>query len=137
MCPVCHEPMVTFELEGIELDRCVACAGTWLDAGELETSIARAGLAQERLDLALRAAGTSQRAQRRCPRCRRKLRRVTLCGDKNGTVEIDRCPRGHGLWLDAGELRTVVTLFTDGRAGAVARFLAEMHEHALTSGKGD
>ncbi len=28
--------MVAFELEGVEIDRCLACEGTWLDAGELE-----------------------------------------------------------------------------------------------------
>ena len=36
MCPHCHEAMVTLELDGIEVDRCFACNGTWLDEGELE-----------------------------------------------------------------------------------------------------
>ena len=36
MCPVCREPMVALQLEGVEIDHCLACRGTWLDAGELE-----------------------------------------------------------------------------------------------------
>ena len=37
MCPLCHEPLVAFELDGVEIDRCVDCGGVWLDAGELES----------------------------------------------------------------------------------------------------
>ena len=43
MCPVCRRPMVAFELEGVEIDRCVGCEGTWLDAGELEVIAETAG----------------------------------------------------------------------------------------------
>ena len=35
--------MVAFELEGVEIDRCVGCEGTWLDAGELEVIAETAG----------------------------------------------------------------------------------------------
>ena len=43
MCPLCNEPLVAFELDGIEIDRCVDCGGVWLDAGELELIAGRAG----------------------------------------------------------------------------------------------
>ena len=36
MCPDCGEPMVIYELGGVEADRCLRCGGTWLDGGELE-----------------------------------------------------------------------------------------------------
>ena len=35
-CMVCQEPMIVLELDDIEIDYCVICAGIWLDAGELE-----------------------------------------------------------------------------------------------------
>ena len=30
-CPKCRAPMIVFEHEGIELDYCVECSGTWFD----------------------------------------------------------------------------------------------------------
>jgi len=33
MCPACKEPLVVFELDGVEIDRCLRCGGTWLDDG--------------------------------------------------------------------------------------------------------
>ncbi len=40
---------------------------------------------------------------RTCPSCSTPLDVVTHEG-----VELDRCPQGHGIWLDRGELRAVV-----------------------------
>lgn len=40
---------------------------------------------------------------RTCPSCTATLDVVTHEG-----VEVDRCPEGHGIWLDKGELRAVV-----------------------------
>lgn len=133
MCPVCREPMAAFELEGVEIDRCVVCGGTWLDAGELEQIAEFAGAAPGPLSEALSAAGKGAHGQRRCPRCGKKLRVITL-GDHT-PVELDRCPRGHGLWLDAGEMRTVISSFAsdDGEDGAVARFFADLYRHDIAS----
>lgn len=35
-CPKCGMDLSHFELNGIELDRCVSCGGTWFDKGEIE-----------------------------------------------------------------------------------------------------
>ena len=48
-------------------------------------------------------------AQARCPRC----------GDRLTTrsqleVEIDECPKGHGIWLDAGELEKLTQRESSG-----------------------
>jgi Zn-finger nucleic acid-binding protein len=130
MCPVCGEPLVAFELEGVEIDRCVGCGGTWLDAGELEQITELAGVTPGRLSDALQAAGAGKHGKRRCPRCGRKLHVITV-GDQPA-VEIDRCPQGDGLWLDAHEMQAVVSSFAgEGEAGAVARFFADLYGHEL------
>lgn len=36
MCPECGEPLVRFELDGIEIDHCVVCVGTWLATDQIE-----------------------------------------------------------------------------------------------------
>jgi hypothetical protein len=35
-CPKCGAPLVQMRYKGIEIDKCSACQGIWLDCGELE-----------------------------------------------------------------------------------------------------
>lgn len=132
MCPVCNEPLIAFELDGVEIDHCLACHGTWLDAGELEQIAELAGVSGGALSSAMQAANPGPRSRRRCPRCRRRLNSATV--GANPAVEIDRCPLEHGLWLDAGELKTLITSFAGGEAGAVAEFLGDLLRHELDAG---
>ncbi|MFQ5807425.1 MAG: zf-TFIIB domain-containing protein [Phycisphaerae bacterium] len=131
MCPACREPLIAFELEGIEIDHCVACKGTWLDDGELEQIAELADVPAGPLSATLQEACQGTRSRRRCPRCRRKLTTVELGGAT--VVEIDRCPLGHGLWFDARELRTLIASFAEGETGAVATFLGDLLRHELNA----
>ena len=36
-CPKCGMELIEIDYRGIRVDRCSACLGIWLDAGELET----------------------------------------------------------------------------------------------------
>ena len=47
-------------------------------------------------------------------------------------IELDRCPRGHGIWLDAGELAAVVRAFAPRDDAGVARFLGDLFRHSLS-----
>jgi Zn-finger nucleic acid-binding protein len=130
LCPECREPLVAFELEGVEIDRCITCGGTWLDAGELEQITELAGVSPGRLSEALDTAAGGKHGKRRCPRCGRKLRLITIGAEP--AVEVDRCPRGDGLWLDADEMQTVIASFANKEEeGAVARFFADLYRHEL------
>ncbi|MDA1314538.1 MAG: zf-TFIIB domain-containing protein [Acidobacteria bacterium] len=122
MCPVCRIPLVGFELEGIELDRCIDCRGVWLDPGELEAIGEAAGVSPGGLTAALRAAVGKKHRERKCPRCERRLKTVRI-GPRE-SIEIERCPRGDGLWFDHGEMEMLIASFDTGEEGAVARFLA-------------
>jgi uncharacterized protein len=47
-CPRCETPsMIEMDRNGITIDRCDRCRGVWLDRGELEKLIARAGREDE------------------------------------------------------------------------------------------
>jgi Zn-finger nucleic acid-binding protein len=115
--------MVAFELEGVEIDRCVACHGTWLDHGELQLIARLAGVEPGGLTKALIEAKSPRRGRRRCPRCLRRLEVVDV-GDP-APLEIDRCPGGCGLWFDDGEMEQFIARFDAGEPGAVARFFAD------------
>jgi Zn-finger nucleic acid-binding protein len=114
--------MVAFELQGVEIDRCVACRGTWLDHGELQLIADLAGVAAGALTEALLQAKTRHGGRWRCPRCRRRLGVVDV--GQPAQLEIDRCPGGCGLWLDDGEIEQFIERFDEGERGAVARFFA-------------
>ena len=44
-CPKCGAELVAVAYRGIELDKCTACQGVWLDCGELEQlGVAEGGL---------------------------------------------------------------------------------------------
>ena len=129
MCPKCQEPLVVFELEGVEIDHCLSCGGTWLDEGELELITELAGVEPGPLSAALRAAQGDKHGNRRCPRCRRKLLLIRV-GEPE-PIELDRCKLGHGLWFDRGELRALIARFEEGESGAVARFFGELYRSEL------
>ena len=124
MCPVCCIPLVGFELDGIELDRCIDCRGIWLDPGELEAIGESAGVEHGRLTVALRSLKGEEHGERKCPRCERRLRTIRV--SPLGPLDIDRCPHGDGLWFDHGEMETLIASFDSGEEGAVARFLADL-----------
>ncbi len=128
MCPRCREPLVAFEFEGVEIDRCVGCAGTWLDAGELETIAERAGVEPGPLSAAVDdAAGRARRTDLKCPRCRHRMQGIQM--GQEPPVEIDRCRYADGLWFDAGEMEKVIASFAEGEEGAVAHFFAGIYRH--------
>jgi Zn-finger nucleic acid-binding protein len=129
MCPGCGAPLIIFELHGVEVDYCPACGGTWLDAGELEQIAAVSGAPTARLAEALRRAREGGKGQRRCPRCRRRMRALQV--GEAAPVTLDRCPAGHGLWFDRGELESVIRQCGEGEHGAVGRFFGELFRHEL------
>lgn len=40
-CPKCGMALETVTLQGVQIDRCYSCNGSWLDEGELSRSLAR------------------------------------------------------------------------------------------------
>jgi Zn-finger nucleic acid-binding protein len=124
-CPVCREPLIVAERDGIELDVCPWCHGLWFDAGEL-------ALLAEKLERPLRVVeGSLELAQtsekpRPCPRCDKAMDKVFV--GTSPRVLLDRCRAGHGLWFDHGELGTLVSQYpveAGAHAEAVLTFMGE------------
>lgn len=129
LCPACTAPLVAFEAEGVEIDHCPACKGTWLDAGELDQIALLAGVpAQGLLAAGLHGPAAGSAAARRCPRCGSTLRLVPV----GAALRLDGCPRGDGLWFDRGELLALLARSGDTAADeAVKSFLAALFRHEL------
>lgn len=114
-CVKCEAELVSTSLGPVTLDRCELCGGIWFDGRELERIIAH-----------VRAGGRSPSQARvtphdhdagACPRCGVGLIHEPLLSLDG--LHYDRCPAGHGSWLDGGELDKITA---DPGASAEAAF---------------
>ena len=120
-CPACNEPALALELDGVEIDLCPACAGIWLDEEEIAWLARRSEDASRPLADALLKGEVGAAGKRRCPRCNRIMLLEIL-----SAVELDRCPVGHGLWFDSGEVEAFLAASHHGDSAAAAEAIADM-----------
>jgi len=113
--------MVILEYEGIEIDRCLACGGTWFDTGEFEEMVAGAGADLHTIRGFLHSTEESGATFGPCPRCRKNLK-ICFLG-KDGSVKIERCPADHGLWVRGEVMEASLKFFHLNPAHPVIRFL--------------
>ncbi|MBU1518608.1 MAG: zf-TFIIB domain-containing protein [Planctomycetes bacterium] len=118
--------MIILELDQVETDYCTNCGGIWLDAGELELLFADTAQAQQ-LVASLQQADVEVRSHP-CPICLKKMQKV-LAADENQPLVIDRCPKGHGLWFDRGELSQILARGNFDKEKKVIKLLSEMFSH--------
>ncbi len=123
-CPVCKNAMVVLELEDVEIDHCYDCGGIWLDAGELELLVEDRGKAEQLLN-SFKVENNPKEALRKCPICLKKMKKI-IVGEGAPLLLIDKCAKGHGLWLDAGELQDVLNRAQLGPDSKIQKLLADM-----------
>jgi Zn-finger nucleic acid-binding protein len=111
-CVRCKLDLVPERYEGTEIDRCPRCQGAWLDEGELtrivDTVDVKIPAEVVRDTLAVAFKGVPQdeaRSIERCPKCSAAMEAINY--DYGSGIVLDRCPDGHGTWLDGGELEKV------------------------------
>jgi len=108
ICPDCRIEMEVQRYYNVAVDVCPACAGVWLDEGELRSLMQADPLIL--LSIEDRALPDVQYdpeevVQRRCPRCAIPLHPYRYLYDS--PVELDGCAQCHGIWIEDGELRKV------------------------------
>lgn len=113
-CPDCRHPLRTIDLrlDGTFLiEQCESCQGLFLDSNELETLLERAvphvhEVDRRRLQRLSEETWVADPVRyRHCPVCGRFMLRKNFA-PRSGVV-VDRC-MGHGIWLDAMELRRLL-----------------------------
>ncbi|MBV1857868.1 MAG: zf-TFIIB domain-containing protein [Nannocystaceae bacterium] len=108
-CPACQNPMELDFDRGVEIHRCISCAGLWLDPGELDTMVddpgpAEANVADLREGMKDLRVPTGPVRYRKCPRCKLVMARRNF-GSHSGVI-VDEC-RQHGMYLDPGEFEAI------------------------------
>jgi Zn-finger nucleic acid-binding protein len=109
ICPVCKQDTLVVEYKNIELDTCPKCQGVWFDSGELELLLEAAGLGDPLTYLGNIASAPdvpTKEKKRRCPICRRKMKKQYI--DKESKVLVDVCLNGHGIWFDGNEVAQLI-----------------------------
>lgn len=103
-CPRCKKELKRSKLKGIEVDRCPACEGTWLDIQELDQ------LEDVVLDVD-ELKGTmifdSEKDDINCPVCNLPMKKFKY---RLYDLILDFCEKQHGYWLDKGEEKRVLEL---------------------------
>jgi Zn-finger nucleic acid-binding protein len=112
-CPGCSGELRSVDVGNTVLLECRACDGAWIDASRFEALCAD-GEAQAAV--LHRYGGRGQVAKtavkyRKCVRCGKLMNRVNFAR-LSGTI-VDVC-RGHGTFLDAGELHQIVVFLRGG-----------------------
>lgn len=121
LCPSCQKALVIVEVEAVELDTCIDGHGLWFDDQELRQLFDLAGVETAPADLEARLELLAhQGARRHCPRCKARMEQVQAPGNSE-VVILDRCPRGHGLWFDQGELAALLEALLGPEDAAIVR----------------
>ncbi|MBW1878780.1 MAG: zf-TFIIB domain-containing protein [Deltaproteobacteria bacterium] len=107
----------------VEVDICPACAGVWLEPGELQAieeahaeQVERIPPRHDAMTAALEAARGKSVPLGNCPVCGK-----TMVREEYGLaslVMVDRCEEGHGVWLDKGELESIAEFYVRERSEA-------------------
>ena len=112
-CPGCRGELQQVDVGGTALLECGACDGVWVDADVFERLCADRESQVAVLPRLTTRTGTKAGAihYRPCVRCAKMMNRVNF-GRMSGTI-VDVC-KGHGVFLDAGELHQIVSFIQSG-----------------------
>ncbi len=115
VCPACRGQFVKIVLGDVPLLECASCDGMWIGAADFErlcaSREAQAAVLERRRPPQPSASRLAPIHYRPCVVCGKMMNRVNF-GRVSGTV-IDVC-RGHGTFLDAGELHAIAAFILDG-----------------------
>lgn len=120
-CPECAVPCVPLNCGPVVVDLCRKCGGIWFD--EREIGIFRSKLRELDLTQLTPQSVDSDGYEItvcECPRCRIVLDPFTY--GVNTDVKPLKCPRCHGIWLNARQLKAFLKL---------ARVSQEIHPHVV------
>ncbi len=113
ICPACGNDLTVKTVGDLEVDVCQnGCGGIWFDLLELKKVDEPHESAGEVLLDIPRKPGIQVdfEAKRKCPRCENMVLMRHFYSVKR-QIEIDECPNCGGIWLDAGELSQIRSLF--------------------------
>lgn len=107
ICPTCQNPLQEYEHQGVLLDFCRKCGGSWFDEGE----IAQYFLLEKDLSDESVLINPYNEDGPKCPKDGTILQEYIY--HKDHSLRIDFCSVCYGVWLDRGEVKKLQDLSAD------------------------
>ena len=138
-CPACSNMLQQMTVGDVTVDVCKGgCGGIWFDNFELKKfDEPHESLGEALLDIERDETIVVDHAKRlKCPKCDNIVMMRHFFSVKK-QVEVDECPGCAGFWLDAGELRTMRSLFNteQQREQAAEQYFSEVFGDELNAAK--
>jgi Zn-finger nucleic acid-binding protein len=135
-CPSCGRSLTGQTAGGLTVDVCSGgCGGIWFDQAELRKVDEPSESAGEALLGVPRDPSVviDLEARRICPKCSDRPVLMRHFTSVKRLVTIDECPECAGVWLDAGELRSIRAEFpsAEARQQAAEAYFAELVDGPL------
>lgn len=140
-CPACSNLLQKVTVGNVTVDVCKGgCGGIWFDNLEIKKfDEPHESAGQSLLDIEQDRSITIDRTKRlKCPKCDDVVMMRHFFSVKK-EVEVDECPGCGGLWLNAGELRKIRTLFNteQERHKAAEEYFSEIFGDELKAMKAE
>jgi len=104
----CDHELVKSEIKGVAVERCSKCNGIWFDRDELRKAKDSTDEDLRFLDFEIFDTKNKkiQKGESSCPKCGTKMETLEYM---NSGVKIDRCSSCHGVFLDKGEFKKIIS----------------------------
>jgi len=140
-CPACENQLQRMTVANVTVDVCKGgCGGIWFDNFELKKfDEPHESAGEALLDVGLSKTVAVDHSKRlKCPRCDDIVMMRHFFGVKH-KVEVDECPGCGGIWLDAGELKHIRSLFEteQQRERAANEYFSELFDNQLAAMKAE
>jgi Zn-finger nucleic acid-binding protein len=138
-CPACENQLQQMTVAGVTVDVCKGgCGGIWFDNFELKKfDEPHESAGEALLDIEPNKTITIDHSKRlKCPKCDDVVMMRHFFSVKH-EVEVDECPGCGGIWLDAGELKHIRSLFEteQQRKQATKEYFSELFDNQLAAMK--
>ncbi len=136
-CPACGNQLQQITVSDVSVDVCKGgCGGIWFDNLELKKfDEPHESAGEELLDIERDESIVVDRSEKiKCPKCDNIIMMRHFFSVKK-EVEVDECPNCCGIWLDAGELSRLRSLFNseDEKNEAAEEYFSEIFGSQLNA----
>ncbi len=112
LCPRDQTPLLAHVRDGVEADVCSQCHGVWFSRPALEACVRKTSASASLPTMPVHRSSSPILRRLPCPVCQPDR----LVTHRHEGIEVDTCPRCHGVWLDQGEMEQILRLHR-ARAG--------------------
>jgi len=140
-CPACENQLQQMTVADVTVDVCKGgCGGIWFDNFELKKfDEPNESAGEALLDIELnKTVAVNHSKKLKCPKCDDIVMMRHFFSVKH-EVEVDECPGCGGIWLDAGELKHMRSLFEteQQRERAAKEYFSELFGNQLAAMKAE